>query len=138
MWQHIVGVKQPKRKNYEQGGSGGKRKFMEKWHVTERGVRRHWLVNDSNTNTMSCGVVSTNKTCSFVIGTHSMKINSTKDHENSEAHKNCVRTSTTAAVPVSTTPTVQSLTAMTDQMATKMRNFFSYSSCLGNERKTPF
>ncbi|XP_049904301.1 zinc finger protein 862-like [Epinephelus moara] len=92
------------------------------------GVRREWLVyNNSSAKTMTCNIFqrySTNRSCSFVVGTSTMKLESVKDHEKSNAHINAARISTAAAGSIATTATVQALIAMTDPTATKMKNLF--------------
>ena len=58
------------------------------------GVRREWLVYNDSANIMKCNICqrySANCSCSFVIGTSTMKLKSVKHHKRSNAHINATK-----------------------------------------------
>lgn len=150
MWRHIPGVKAPpeKRKNGDEhveqeeertvkrNTNVTARRFLEKWRfrIDEAGQPRSWLKYDPHTNTMSCSLCRQHakekqKQNMFVLGTTNMKLESIKDHERSRCHTDCLK----ASQPVSSTPVVKSVTAITDRTKRKMMTMFRTVHALGKK-----
>ena len=107
MWNFIKGVKPPPAKKSKQADDEKrekartyekdkrKRQWNPKWAVDEAGKKREWLKYEQSTDEMFC--TSCREYCSkealrkgpFVVGTSHFKLESIKDHEDSQGHKLC-------------------------------------------------
>jgi len=129
MWNFIKGVKPPPAKKSKQADDEKrekartyekdkrKRQWNPKWAVDEAGKKREWLKYEQSTDEMFC--TSCREYCSkealrkgpFVVGTSHFKLESIKDHEDSQGHKLCQNIVEAKNAPLNTTAAEKALTS---------------------------
>lgn len=150
MWKFIDGAKPPtpkrrkleseQRKEHARAYEVGKRE--RKWQQSWKTADRNWLIYDSESNEMHCSecrefAVEVLRKGPFVIGTKYFKVESVKDHEASNGHRQCVKTGLAKRAPLGESVADKTLFSLNKMQTKRMGNLFLNAQALAKKGR-PF